>query len=160
MVDQRNYREGGRPRKTRGSEEEEVNRRAFSLHATGDLDQDWDSWIDINIKNVKRSQEEWTWPDTLAVTCWFIWKWRNLQIHSPDVELPVNRIQRIFGFLDTYNHGRCFDALQDTKEETTLVTWAPPPKSWCKLNSDGTVSTDGLAGCGGVLPYIWDNTTW
>lgn len=72
----------------------ERRRRFFTL--------DWNDWLTHNLMLTVRSEEDVLWHEYFAVTCWFLWQWRNAQIHNNELKVPWNASERIVEYIRSY----------------------------------------------------------
>lgn len=113
---------------------------------------DWDWWsvnLNINQKAVWNCQ----WNQVFGITCWLLWKWRNVRIFKTAAYIPYNRINAIKGLVVSCKAVWSPSSLSLTplSNERTIV-WVPPPHSWVKLNVDGACDiTSGAICAGGLL---------
>ena len=65
--------------------------------------------------------------------------------------LPTNAEQvvrkQVDNYLNRWDNGTCREVI----EEVSLIAWQKPNTGWFKVNTDGTVTSNGHAGCEGVI---------
>lgn len=87
------------------------------------------------------------------VTCWMLWKWRNMNLFDEDVTLPQNPLEiissTIFSVPSEHN---------SKGKQIRNIALTFPPQDWIKLNTDGSSKGNpGGAWCGGIRK---DNGHW
>jgi ribonuclease HI len=108
----------------------------FKFNLQGDLD-----WIaDIR------------WKELWATVCYYLWLWRNKDIHDASFIRPVQPVQLVMQrcreYRDAYKT-RCI--VSERPRSTVLIGWKPPIDGWVKLNTDGACKGRIIAGCGGII---------
>ncbi|KAL4275519.1 Putative ribonuclease H protein [Arachis hypogaea] len=111
-------------------------------------------WLDINLNSdiSKSSQEQWI--DQFMITCWWIWNWRNTEVHNNNMNRPDNVVDIIRNYLREMKEAFAKQSLtRNTKSEAVRrTTWKAPPIGWTKLNTDGLVEEEeGKADYGGII---------
>lgn len=101
-------------------------------------------WISDNLE--KGSQ----WSTIFSVSCWWLWKWRNLSLFDQEFQMPTNPevIITKYAWECSTLIGK-YDAQGMTKTKK-YIRWVYPQAGWVKLNFDGAAKGwPGRAGCGG-----------
>lgn len=91
------------------------------------------------------------WPELFATGCWCIWRWRNLQIHDDDFNVPQNVVAQIREHWRNYTRKCQGEGILTAQEQIAWIDWEPPPLNWFKVNVDGVLTSRGEAACGGVI---------
>ncbi|CAL1380726.1 unnamed protein product [Linum trigynum] len=123
--------------------------RFFSLEQT--------SWFRMNLKGVFGGTDAEVWPSRFALTCWYVWKYRNDYIFQgkklAESSLINYVISKTKDWLDTWdraNHNLA--SIEKPLREDRLIGWNAPSAGWRKMNTDGaSQGSSGLATAGGVL---------
>lgn len=63
----------------------------------------WETWLKRNIFQKKGNEDEGCWPELFTVTCWHLWRWRNMQVHEDGWERPWNAVVIIKQYLEAFN---------------------------------------------------------
>lgn len=115
---------------------------------------DLKSWVLQNLDNSYLTSIDQSDAPNFGIILWMLWKARaNLIFQGQAVSLNGILTSAMRLQLD-YHH--CRAALRASTPESRryiqiLIGWSPPPSSWVKCNTDGSVcGQDMLAGCGGV----------
>lgn len=59
------------------------------------FDLEWKEWIEANLKIKPRENEAVEWAEKVALICWALWKWRNMEIFEGEV-IPIgSRLQML-----------------------------------------------------------------
>ncbi|KAL4343004.1 hypothetical protein AHAS_Ahas11G0035000 [Arachis hypogaea] len=51
---------------------------------------DFKSWLNLNLTNAIGHGSSTAWTDIFMTTCWWLWKWRNKEIHESAFSRPTN----------------------------------------------------------------------
>lgn len=126
-------------------------RRTFTL--------DWDAWIAANILQTNCKHLGYLWAHLFIFTCWFIWKWRNNFIFDENFDGPHNPFSTILQYLNEWTSATV-TLKNNVNLQVCYLSWNKPPAGFFKLNVDGSRSSNGLIGAGGVIRDcngIWCN---
>lgn len=106
-------------------------------------------WILTNIANLGEAF-------IFAMTCWWLWRWRNERSFSPDKQYRVGKTRFILQQVENYIQVDMARQEQlgskPNRKKEILVSWQIPPIGQTKLNCDGAAhGCPGKAVCGGVI---------
>ncbi|KAL4343576.1 hypothetical protein AHAS_Ahas11G0092200 [Arachis hypogaea] len=94
------------------------------------------------------------WTDIFITTCWWLWKWRNKELHEPAFSRPTNDgciliiMESSRRIEEAFKKSKLVEVKRDPVIST--IAWVPPHLGWVKLNIDGSVITK-QASCGGLI---------
>lgn len=93
------------------------------------------------------------WQSVWAQGCYFLWYWRNQQVHNSSFVRPFRLWESILQNCRNYKilmvH---MDSSQVVSKKQIMIKWMPPDQRWYKLNSDGLkVGDSGGTGYGGLI---------
>ncbi|RYR45289.1 hypothetical protein Ahy_A07g031124 [Arachis hypogaea] len=95
------------------------------------------------------------WPLLFTSTLNFLWFRRNTFVFDNDRVPDESKIHEIAWYMAQDYHRAHSESMRSRRRVGTfaekLIKWQPPPPPFIKLNSDGSVSKDGRAACGGIL---------
>lgn len=93
------------------------------------------------------------WCALWATTCYFLWSWRNKEVHDDNYTRPYDPVAHIQTYLQQYASSQTkFSPAQLTPKVMIDVAWQPAGDGWLTLNTDGAARSNGSSsGCGGVL---------
>ena len=119
------------------------------------INEDFKGWLtrNLSLKACKKGEE---WPRAFAMTCWWLWKWRNERIFAVNPRIPID--QGAFLMARCREVCRAFEvdgrnSSNKRKREEVLIRWRYPHEGWVKLNTDGAArGNPGPAGGGGHPP--------
>lgn len=105
------------------------------------------------------------WSELWANTCYWLWTWRNKQIHEEEFTRPYQEWDFIKKYTQEYQNISTYLPIQPGIKSRNIVEvpvqWNPPMAGWVSLNIDGAVQqTNGIAGCGGILRDEAGNWVW
>ncbi|XP_028787099.1 uncharacterized protein LOC114743057 [Neltuma alba] len=72
-------------------------------------------------------------------------------MHEEEFILLNHAVEVIRSYISNYQQKWDGNSLEVIRSTTIMVTWEAPQSGRCKLNVDGRVSCDGIAGCGGGI---------
>ncbi|VFQ61858.1 unnamed protein product [Cuscuta campestris] len=112
-------------------------------------------WVGDNLRRKRGSHDNNNWAATFAVTCWWIWRWRNNVAFGGDDLDTQYKVAWIKGSIAEIE--RAFDknqvstpSLMNTRDP--LLKWNPAVDHEFTLNVDGSNKVmANRAGCGGVI---------
>ncbi|KAK1300209.1 hypothetical protein QJS10_CPB13g00247 [Acorus calamus] len=123
----------------------------------------WTEWLDSNCKAHPLNT---LIQCILSTTIWFIWAERNARIFRGKAEHKSRVLGKILTSIKIQFQGHTVRAMASPaldimaaqfsiqvhplEEQLTEVLWCPPPLSWCKVNSDGSLGPD-RAGYGHLI---------
>lgn len=87
------------------------------------------------------------------VTCWNIWRWKNISILKEDFHRPTNPIHLILEMVRAIEMGEHPHLAGESRHlDTIYIGWKKPHEDYVKLNSNGAYKEPlDLAGCGGLF---------
>ncbi|RYR12290.1 hypothetical protein Ahy_B04g069826 [Arachis hypogaea] len=95
------------------------------------------------------------WPLLFASTLNFLLFRRNTFVFNKDRVPDEGKIHEIAWYMAQDYHRAQSESMRSRRRVGTfaemLITWQSPPPPFIKLNSDGSVSKDDRAACGGIL---------
>ncbi|XP_074314431.1 uncharacterized protein LOC141649645 [Silene latifolia] len=102
------------------------------------------------------STNEANWPMMFAITCWWIWRWRNNVVFGSENENPTEPRQFLFQQFEmnkkAFDRFDLFIPQPKPANIEVFIRWVPPPHSWVLLNTDGaSKGNPGPAGGGGIF---------
>lgn len=65
-------------------------------------EEEWRVWLQKNLRWRGRVEEELFWQEYFAIGCWYIWKWRNGQVHDPEYRTPWKTDEVIVKYFNSY----------------------------------------------------------
>ena len=91
------------------------------------------------------------WKRVFALTCWWLWKWRNERAFNSSSNIPVDQRSFILARVKQVElaMSRVCPIHQNlpTQKVDSLVKWCHPGVGWVKLNTDGAAKGNpGAAG--------------
>ncbi|VFQ82986.1 unnamed protein product [Cuscuta campestris] len=112
-------------------------------------------WVGDNLRRKKGRHDNNNWAATFAVTCWWIWRWRNNVAFGGDDLDTQYKVAWIKGSIAEIE--RAFDknqvstpSLMNTRDP--LLKWNPAVDHEFTLNVDGSNKVmANRVGCGGVI---------
>lgn len=110
-------------------------------------------WIDMNLSRDLNATSKDDWQSVWAQGCYFLWYWRNQQVHNSSFVRPFRLWESILQNCRNYKilmvH---MDSSQVVSKKQIMIKWMPPDQRWYKLNSDGLkVGDSGGTGYGGLI---------
>lgn len=109
-------------------------------------------WISSNL-TMEAGNIGKEWARVFAVTCWWLWRWRNERCFKDRPQVPVDQVSFIM-----VRVGEIVDAMRKDvfrtagDHEERFVRWNFPRVGWVKLNTDGAAKGNpGQAGGGGII---------
>lgn len=107
-------------------------------------------WVLISCRETANS---WALTGTNVLfifICWFICKRRNNGIFDPCFCDPHNASSSILQYISEWK--LAFDKIKyESTSSVCFLSWQKPPDEFLKLNVDGSRSSGGLIGAGGVI---------
>ncbi|XP_074299645.1 uncharacterized protein LOC141630789 [Silene latifolia] len=96
------------------------------------------------------------WPMNFAITCWWIWRWRNNVVFGREGENPIDPhtflYQQFASTKQALDRHNLFTPIPRGATTEKFIRWLPPPHGWVMLNTDaGSKGNPGLAGGGGIF---------
>ena len=70
-----------------------------SLYWNSFFDSNWRAWLRCNLLNHTLISDASDWPEIFSLSCWFLWNWRNLQVHGKEELIPVYMGTEVLQFL-------------------------------------------------------------
>lgn len=110
----------------------QMRREYNSLH--------FSDWLLHNLKEGATNMGS-EWPRVFAITCWWLWRWRNDRSFNRSPSIPLDQVSFIF-----LRVGEIKKAMEQREQGTVnkqgrrqeiLVKWVSPKEGWVKLNTDG-----------------------
>ncbi|BFG20993.1 hypothetical protein CerSpe_072670 [Prunus speciosa] len=91
------------------------------------------------------------WNVIFAITCWYIWNWRNKEIFNVEVDMPFNPRKTIFtAVVEWVKAANGFGEKPDRIH--VFLAWEHPTIDQLKLNVDGSRrAATNIIGVGGVI---------
>ena len=112
-------------------------------------------WIIDNIgKQAAVKGDEW--PTVFAMTCWWLWRWRNERSFERTPSIPVDQVSFISARVGTVKRAldrwREVDGQSIKPRQEIKISWSHPREGWVMLNTDGaSKGNSGVAGAGGLI---------
>ncbi|KAL9228579.1 hypothetical protein vseg_004142 [Gypsophila vaccaria] len=112
-------------------------------------------WISTNASNSSPFASS-LWSMKFAITCWWIWRWRNNIVFGRTEDNPTDPIFFLYRQFDlskqAFDPFSLFIPSPSSTRVERYIRWHPPPHNWFLLNTDGASrGNPGLAGCGGII---------
>ncbi|XP_061345129.1 uncharacterized protein LOC133290985 [Gastrolobium bilobum] len=99
-----------------------------------------DVWIRRNMNKDWRHQQILDWRDIFITTTWFLWHWRNNEVHDPYFSRRNNSLILISTYIGEVRTSLSRqEQMHITSTEGVQVRWAAPPYGWWKMNIDAAV---------------------
>ncbi|XP_062006018.1 uncharacterized protein LOC133723218 [Rosa rugosa] len=114
----------------------------------------WKDWILANLLQKGYYMRKLNWNTFFIFCCWFLWKWRCKCVFDPNFCYPHNLADVVFNYADEWTRASDKASLKK-RSYVELLSWIKPAIGVHKLNVDGSRTTNGSIGAGGV---IRDNT--
>lgn len=113
------------------------------------------TWLEHNINEHTRVEENNEWPRTFAITTWWIWKWRNDRVFNTR-EMDI---QSKHAWIKEAEDEACRAFMREENMKGTTITqrmrrlcWKPSTNHRYTINVDGSVKHFTMkAGLGGIL---------
>ncbi|XP_074298539.1 uncharacterized protein LOC141629436 [Silene latifolia] len=102
------------------------------------------------------STNEANWPMMFAITCWWIWRWRNNVVFGRENKNPTEPRQFLTHQFEmskkAFDRYDLFIPQPRPANIEVFIRWVPPPHTWVMLNTDGaSMGNTGPAGGGGIF---------
>lgn len=118
------------------------------------LNEEFKAWLMRNLSAQKCGKGD-EWLRAFAMTCWWLWKWRNERIFNNNPRIPLDqgafimaRCREVRMALEI--EGSCLSSKR--KREEVMIRWSYPREGWVKLNTDGAArGNPGPAGGGSII---------
>ncbi|XP_074305989.1 uncharacterized protein LOC141641217 [Silene latifolia] len=113
------------------------------------------TWISKNASDgIPLASHDWSMK--FAITCWWIWRWRNNVTFGRSDDNPLEPIRFLRQQFEITRKAlgpfSIFIPIPGTVHEERFIRWNTPPHGWVFLNTDGaSKGNPGPAGCGGIL---------
>lgn len=75
--------------------------------------EDTKSWFRANLQYYDKITNRKNWAEVFATSCWFIWRWRNSQLHEDNPEMPRKPAMQIWKYINNYSQKWGGDNLQE-----------------------------------------------
>jgi ribonuclease HI len=109
-------------------------------------------WFQLNLQGDLAWIADISWPEFWANVCYYLWIWRNKELHEENFIRPVHSVQFVLQRCREYkNANKSKRIVTDRPRSTVWIGWKPPTNGWIKLNTDGACKGRTTAGCGGVM---------
>ncbi|KAF7816000.1 hypothetical protein G2W53_029969 [Senna tora] len=114
---------------------------------------DLGDWIEWNSKIHAGNDLSENWQSTFGVTCWYVWKNRNLLVfenHTPNMQDLFFQI--LYMVKDTLTSNSIMKNMRvKPSKSVKMIGWEPPDRDRVKCNVDGSfLDLTRTAVCGGV----------
>lgn len=101
----------------------------------------------FNLKQHNFKYHGLPWPTVFCGVLWFLWKWRYQLIFLDNFTSPSHPLYQVIQFLSAWHNANYFhSALKLT--QIVQIRWHPLLPGWCKLNTDGSRTSDGKISAG------------
>ncbi|XP_074318679.1 uncharacterized protein LOC141655501 [Silene latifolia] len=112
-------------------------------------------WVAKNASNGSSISSS-TWSMKFAITCWWLWRWRNNLVFGRASENPIDPLgflnQQFETSLKAFDPHSLFLPTPGTSRIERYIRWSPPSFGWFLLSTDGaSQGNPGPAGCGGII---------
>lgn len=112
---------------------------------------DLNEWVIANLWQKEKFGHE-KWGLIFGVTCWFLWKARNVYVFQEEMQEGIEVAARICAFVDAFSRLPSSNNLVFSEGKWGMVCWNCLQARWFKLNSDGSVrGIQFQASAGGVI---------
>lgn len=108
-------------------------------------------WIFCNLQNKWSIDVDPPWECIFGVTIWRLWFWRNhFNANGQLVDSTTVCLDALARAKEIHRINNS-PLSQQQKRMEIYIGWRPPPWPWCKLNTDGSCKSIGVAGAGGII---------
>ena len=125
-----------------------------SLVQSDFFDQSLQEWLTWNLSSQTRSVYGVPWPLFFAACCMLLWRSGNSFIFE-GVQMDTQQLFHwIIWTAKDYNMAQNIVLVAKEKAagfHVKQIGWTPPPCSWVKINTDGSVLNNSNAACGGLI---------
>ena len=99
------------------------------------------------------SVESHHWSLVFGTALYYLWRVRKEELFQYLTPSSSDIYERFWSMFVTYTTPISMNSLIGHRNVRHLnyIRWFPPPDSWLKINSDGSMHGDGFAACGGVI---------
>jgi ribonuclease HI len=109
-------------------------------------------WFQFNLQGDLDWIADVRWAEFWANVCYYLWYWRNKEIHDENFIRPVQPVLFVLQRCREYNRAnKTTRAVIERPRSTVMIRWKPPVEDWVKLNTDGACKGRTTAGCGGII---------
>ena len=78
----------------------------------------------------------------LCISCWFLWNWRNKEVHDASFLRPYNPMKTIINYAEEVTRAYVKRTSSSREIGTIEVFWNPLGEGWFKLNTDAAVNKE------------------
>lgn len=82
--------------------------------------EDTKSWFRANLQYYDKITNRKNWAEVFATSCWFIWRWRNSQLHEDNPEMPRKPAMQIWKYINNYSQKWGGDNLQEHRGKSYM----------------------------------------
>ncbi|XP_074290582.1 uncharacterized protein LOC141617299 [Silene latifolia] len=113
------------------------------------------NWISKNASNALPLASH-NWSMKFAITCWWIWRWRNNIVFGRAMDNPADPIPFLRHQFEVSRKAldpfSILIPIPGTVQKERFIRWNAPPHGWLLLNTDGaSKGNPGPAGGGGII---------
>jgi ribonuclease HI len=109
-------------------------------------------WTGLNLRRQLGRNDSRNWSCVWATNCYYLWLWRNREVHGDARTRPTQPWNFILGWVQQYMEADVNKVVfPNNNKVEALIAWKCPEEGWLCLNTDGASRGEIVAGCGGLL---------